>query len=95
MAFGLLPWLGVWAGGPSLHASGYDLIRVRENAESVAFFEGGTAEWSKFSTLFNDLLPLDCSQSVATSSPQIHDTFLGFHITNAMLFFFARETHVF
>ncbi|CAK9006045.1 Uncharacterized ABC transporter ATP-binding protein sll0182 [Durusdinium trenchii] len=34
----------------------YDLIRVRENAESVAFFEGGTAEWSKFSTLFNDLL---------------------------------------
>lgn len=34
----------------------YDLIRVRENAESVAFFEGGTAEWSKFTTLFDGLL---------------------------------------
>jgi len=34
----------------------YDLIRVRENAESVAFFEGGTAEWSKFTALFDGLL---------------------------------------
>lgn len=38
--------------------SGYDLIRVRENAESVAFFDGGTAEWSKFTALFDGLLML-------------------------------------
>ena len=39
-----------------LFPPGYDLIRVRENAESVAFFEGGEAEWSKFNTLFSGLL---------------------------------------
>lgn len=42
-------------------ASGYDLIRVRENAESVAFFQGGTAEWSKFQALFDELLMPSCS----------------------------------
>ena len=44
--------------GVSAAISGYDLIRVRENAESVAFFEGGTAEWSKFTALFDGLLML-------------------------------------
>ncbi|CAJ1352702.1 unnamed protein product [Effrenium voratum] len=34
----------------------YKLIRVRENAESIAFFDGGEAEWSKFKTSFDSLL---------------------------------------
>ncbi|CAE8619571.1 unnamed protein product [Polarella glacialis] len=34
----------------------YGLIRVRENAESVAFFRGGEAEWSNFSDHFTSLL---------------------------------------
>ena len=34
----------------------YKLIRVRENAESIAFFEGGEAELSKFNAAFTTLL---------------------------------------
>jgi len=34
----------------------YGLIRVRENAESIAFFKGGQAEWSNFSDLFAALM---------------------------------------
>ncbi|CAJ1351673.1 unnamed protein product [Effrenium voratum] len=52
------PWLGFYQLQRVKQEAGlrYDLIRVRENAESVAFFEGGTAEWSKFNGLFNNLL---------------------------------------
>ena len=32
------------------------LIRVRENAESVAFFHGGEAEWTRFDAAFSSLL---------------------------------------
>ena len=46
---------------------GYDLIRVRENAESVAFFEGGEAEWSKFNTLFSGLLQTVYKSILVTS----------------------------
>lgn len=34
----------------------YCLIRVRENAESIAFFRGGGAEWARFKDLFDELL---------------------------------------
>jgi len=33
----------------------YSLIRVRENAESVAFFRGGPTEWTKFQLMFSTL----------------------------------------
>lgn len=34
----------------------YSLIRTRENAESIAFFRGGPAEWEQFMFLFKGLL---------------------------------------
>eukprot|EP00928_Gymnodinium_smaydae_P032149 TRINITY_DN23357_c0_g2_i1.p1 TRINITY_DN23357_c0_g2~~TRINITY_DN23357_c0_g2_i1.p1 ORF type:complete len:668 (-),score=117.83 TRINITY_DN23357_c0_g2_i1:208-2211(-) len=34
----------------------YNLIRVRENAESIAFFRGGHAEWASFNEMFSSLL---------------------------------------
>mmetsp|Transcript_42876 Transcript_42876/g.100600 ORF Transcript_42876/g.100600 Transcript_42876/m.100600 type:complete len:671 (+) Transcript_42876:117-2129(+) len=34
----------------------YSLIRVRENAESIAFFQGGPAEFYRFDTLFTILV---------------------------------------
>jgi len=33
----------------------YSLIRVRENAESIAFFGGGGSEWIRFESFFNKL----------------------------------------
>ena len=40
---------------------------MRENAESVAFFEGGEAEWSKFNTLFSSLLQTVYKSVLVTS----------------------------
>lgn len=34
----------------------YTLIRTRENAESIAFFRGGAAEWQRFWRLYNEFI---------------------------------------
>eukprot|EP00439_Symbiodinium_sp_Y106_P080985 s101_g19.t2 len=66
---GFGPWLGFYQLQRVKQEAGlrYDLIRVRENAESVAFFEGGEAEWSKFNTLFTGLLQTVYKSVLVTS----------------------------
>ncbi|CAE7449435.1 ABCC2 [Symbiodinium sp. CCMP2456] len=51
-------WLGLYQMRCVQQEAGlrYKLIRVRENAESIAFFEGGEAELSKFNAAFTTLL---------------------------------------
>ena len=51
-------WLGLYQMKCVQQEAGlrYKLIRVRENAESIAFFEGGEAELQKFDTAFTTLL---------------------------------------
>ncbi|CAK9084111.1 unnamed protein product [Durusdinium trenchii] len=54
----------------------YTLIRVREHAESIAFFEGGAAEFSKFHGGFRNLLEaLYQSVLVATGYSMLNRTF--------------------
>eukprot|EP00435_Cladocopium_sp_Y103_P025950 s1408_g6.t1 len=57
-ARGFGTWLGFYQMKSVQHEADlrYKLIRVRENAESIAFFEGGAAEWSKFDGAFGELL---------------------------------------
>lgn len=57
-ARGFGTWLGFYQMKSVQHEADlrYKLIRVRENAESIAFFEGGAAEWSKFNGAFQELL---------------------------------------
>ncbi|CAE7848803.1 unnamed protein product [Symbiodinium microadriaticum] len=51
-------WLGLYQMRCVQQEAGlrYKLIRARENAESIAFFEGGEAELSKFNAAFTTLL---------------------------------------
>lgn len=57
-ALGFGPWISYFTQLRLKQEAGmrYNLIRVRENAESVAFFRGGPAEWDHFVELFNGLI---------------------------------------
>lgn len=58
----------------------YCLIRVRENAESVAFFQGGLSEWYRFEEMFNTLVATIYRCTVVTSSFEMLRQFSSYAI---------------
>jgi len=58
----------------------YCLIRVRENAESVAFFQGGISEWHRFEEMFNELVATIYRSTVVTSSFSMLNKFTMFAV---------------